>query len=170
MTDRLAASVLARTDAYDDGARDDLLARIVDEMLFSAKPDVRLHAAQVLGATPFRAALVDVCCAELRRLAVAGDPAPCSTRFRWSPGPNTGTRSRRSSPPSGLPAETAGSAAWTIAHVPRHQHRSLLGRRSAAPGRPDRPDLRPGHLRPAGRLTRPAEDPDMPADVRVAAR
>jgi hypothetical protein len=173
MTGRIVGSVLSHTEAYDDGAPDDLLTRVVDEMLFSANPDVRLHAAQVLGATPFRAALADACCAELRKPAVAGDPALAGALLDALPfvaGPEHRDTVETLVAAPGLPGETAGSAAWTIAHVPGTSTDLFWA------GALRRPACRTGltyALGIAGRhdwLTRLAGDPKMPAEVRVAAR
>ncbi|MEV6847039.1 hypothetical protein [Actinoplanes sp. NPDC051411] len=173
VTGRIVASVLSHTEAYDDGTPDDLLTRVADEMLFSANPDVRLHAAQVLGATPFRAALADACCTELRKPAVAGDPALAGALLDALPfvaGPEHRRTVETLVTASGLPAETAGSAAWTVAHVPGTSSDLFWA------GALRRPVCRPGltyALGISGRhdwLTRLADDPAMPGEVRSAAR
>ena len=173
MVDRIAGGALSGTDTYADGAPDELLTRVVDEMLFSAHPDVRLHAAQMLGATPFRRGLADACCTELRKPAVAGDPTLAGALTEALPfvaGPEHRRTVEALVAAPGLPAGTTGSAAWSLAHVP---------------GRSSDPFWAAGLRRPACRdglvyalgisgrldwLARISKDPDTPHEARAAAR
>lgn len=173
VVDRIAASTMSGTDAYADSATDDMLIRIVDEMLFSANSDVRLHAAQMLGATPFRRSLADACCTELGKPALAGDSTLASALLQALPfiaGPEHRRPVETLIAAPGLSAENAGSAAWSIAHIPGMSSDLFW----AAALR--RPVSRHGivyALGISGRqdwLARISEDPDMPGDARTAAR
>ncbi|MFF5079215.1 hypothetical protein ACFY36_19325 [Actinoplanes sp. NPDC000266] len=169
VVDRVTAPAQSRADR----APDDMLTRLAGEMLFEANSDVRLHAAQMLGANPFRRDLADACCAELRKAVVAGDPALSAALLEALPFV-AGRRHRRTVETlvaaPGLPAETAASAAWSLAHVPGDST-DLFWATALR-----RPACRHGltyALGISGRqdwLARVRHDPAMPGEVRRAAR
>ena len=178
VVNRITAWVLSRTAAYVDDTPDQLLTGVIDEMLFSASSDVRLHAAQLAGATPFRQDLADACCAELRKPAVARDPALAATLLEALPfvaGPDHRPVVEMLVTAPGLPAATASSAARSIAHLPGSSSdlfwTTALQRRRSQPG---------AYLRGlvyalgiAGQqawLTRISQDVNFPAEARTAAR
>jgi hypothetical protein len=86
-------------------------------MLFSANSDVRLHAAQLVGATPFRWSLADAFCAELRKrdTDLAG---PLLDALPFVAGAAHRPTVELMVTAAGLPGSTASAAAWAIAHLP----------------------------------------------------
>jgi hypothetical protein len=164
---RVIGWVLGHTAGSEEP--DEMLGRVVDEMLFSPSSDVRLQAAQLVGATPFRAALADACCAELRRSAVAREPALAEAFV--SALPFVGGDGHRRTVEElvvapGLAA--ADAAAWSLAHLP--------GRSSDAFWAAALPLELPGLIYALGVggyrgwLARIAGDPGQPASARAAAR
>jgi hypothetical protein len=174
MVDRITGWVLSRTAAYGDSAPDELLVQQVDEMLFSANADARLHAAQLAGATPFRQALADACCAELGRPSVARDPTLAGALLEALPFVG-GAGHRRTVEPivaaPGLPPGTVSAAAWCIAHLPGRSGDPFWSAALLRRG----PALRAlvyalGMAGQHARLSRICRDADMPAEARAAAR
>lgn len=174
MVDRMTGWALSRTAAYADNAPDELLIQMIDEMLFSANADVRLHAAQLVGATPFRDALADACCAELGKPPVARDPTLAGALLEALPfvagaGHRRTVEAIVAAP--GLPSGTVSAAAWTIAHLPGRSGEPFWARALGRRG----PWLRGlvyalGMAGQHARLARICRDADMPAEARAAAR
>jgi hypothetical protein len=69
--DRIVAATAARMPREGPWPHDQTLAEIVEEMLYSPVPDVRLYAAFLVHATPYRAPIAAELAAELRQLATA---------------------------------------------------------------------------------------------------
>jgi hypothetical protein len=121
IVDRVTAWVVSRVPNYVDTAPDEVLARLVDEMLFSTNLDVRLHAAQLVGATPFRSPLADAFCAELVKPAVARDAVSSSAILEALPFVASSCHRPTAEVmilANGLPGLGASTAAWSIGHLP----------------------------------------------------
>jgi hypothetical protein len=120
MVARVAAGTVARMPGNVDGAADDMLALLIDELLHSPNLDVRLHAAQLVGATPWADRLADALCAELVKPATVRDaPAACAILAAL---PFVGAlRHRRIverlTCADGLPGPVVSAAAWTVGHL-----------------------------------------------------
>jgi hypothetical protein len=70
---RIVRAIAAEVDTERLGFTDDLLPTLVDEVLFHPVFDVRLYAAALLDATPYRPALAAAFAAELSKPQVVGD-------------------------------------------------------------------------------------------------
>jgi hypothetical protein len=70
---RVVAAAAARMPREGPWVYDETLARVVDEMLYDPVPDVRLEAAFLLHATPYRAPVAAALGTELSRCAAAAD-------------------------------------------------------------------------------------------------
>jgi hypothetical protein len=169
IAERLTGEVVRRIEGRVDSTPDDMLARIVGEMLFSPDADARLHAAQLVGATPLRGPVADACCAELARPAVARDPVVAEALVGALPfvaGPAHRRTVERLILTPGL--AVAGAAAWSFGHLPGASSdrfwAAALGRR--LPGLVYALGMA-GHQ---GRLGRIAADPRRPPADRAAAR
>jgi hypothetical protein len=124
-TQHLVQRVVSRTVSvmpeFTDPMPDEMLARLVDEMLFSTNLDTRLHAAQLTGATPFREPLADALCGELRAPVVLRDTTLACAILETLP--FIATRQHRPMVETillarGIGGATSTAAAWTIAHLP----------------------------------------------------
>lgn len=117
---RVVAATMARMPDNIDGAPDALLHTLVGEILHSPNSDVRLHASQLVGATPFAAPLADAFCVELKKPAVVGDVSLASAIVGALPFIG-GTAHRpvveRLMLTDGLPAAVVDAAAWNIGHM-----------------------------------------------------
>ncbi|MEV0713130.1 hypothetical protein [Asanoa sp. NPDC050611] len=119
--ERVVGHVVSTVPGYTDPTSDEMLARLVDEILFSTNLDIRLHAAQVAGATPYRVPLARALGAELRTPAVMRDPARAGAILEALPFLG-GAADRRVVEnmvlASGLDPATCAGAAWAISHLP----------------------------------------------------
>ncbi|GAA3239363.1 hypothetical protein ACFO1B_09565 [Dactylosporangium siamense] len=186
MVQRIVGRAVSSMPGYTDATPDEMLARLVDEMLFSTNLDVRLHAAQLAGATPFREPLAGAVCAELRRPPVIRDAVRACAILETLP--FIATRRHRQLVETmllapGLDGATSSAAAWTISHIPGHSapafwsaaldryRRTWLRHRSAH----SRETLRGltyalGIAGDTATLAAVRAHPDMPADSRHAAQ
>src|SRR5206468_334719 len=71
---RIVAAALASVDREIPRFDDVMLPVLVEQALRDPVPDVRLYAAMLLAATPYRDAVADATVTELGRPAVLGDP------------------------------------------------------------------------------------------------
>lgn len=184
--DRIVGRVLSSMPDYTDATSDEMLVLLVDEMLFSTNLDVRIHAAQLTGATPFGRPLADALCEELRTPAVMRDAVRASAVLEALP--FVGDQRHRPIVETavlapGLQTPTTAAAAWSIAHLPgrssatfwstaldRHGHNWT--RTQAAPAREALRGLTYalGIAGDTATLATICANPAMPPDSRAAAK
>jgi hypothetical protein len=118
---RVAAETVTRLPGHLDNAPDALLETLVGEILHDPNPNVRLHAAQLVGATPLREHLADALCAEIVKPSVIRDATLANAILDALPF-IAASRHRRLLEDiilaDGLPPSAANTAAWAIGHVP----------------------------------------------------
>jgi hypothetical protein len=123
----------ARRDTIRDGGeiRDDILPYVVEDLLFHPIFDVRMHAAFLLGATPYRQAAAAALVAEISGRRVLRDPElSCSVlealRILGDQAERRVVEDLILSP--GLPRRITTAAAATIGHVGGHSSEATWGR------------------------------------------
>ena len=117
---RVVAAATARMPREAPWTYDDTLATVVDEMLYDPVPDVRLEAAFLLSATPYRAPLAAGLGAELCRCAAGADTglAVCILdALRLIGGQEQRPVVERITLSPGVPAPVLVSAARNIGHM-----------------------------------------------------
>ena len=185
VVDRIAGRVLSSMPSYTDATSDEMLDRLIDEMLFSTNSDVRLHAAQLTGATPFSAHLADALCAELGPSTVIRGAVTAPAILEALP--FVGTQQHRTVVETvvlapGLEAATTSAAAWSISHLPGQsaatfwsaaldRHRRNWSQTRSAPAREALSGLTYalGIAGDSTALTAICSSPEMPPDSRAAA-
>jgi hypothetical protein len=150
-----------------------MLSRLVDELLFSRQLDVRLGAAAVLAASPFGRPLAD---------ALARDLATSPPLREWAFALGTVGDARHRPALEALldgqvPHGVAAQAAFSLGNLPGRTDPALLTRAIGSHGRdPDAKEVLRAVVYAAGmqRATHVLSDvrdrPDLPAEVRAAAR
>jgi hypothetical protein len=117
---RVVAAAAARMPREGPWLFDETLAVIVDEMLYDPVPDVRLEAAFLIHATPYRAPVAAVLAAELPRNATAADVdlAVCiMDALRLIGGPEQRPLVERLTLSPSVPAPIMVAAARNIGHL-----------------------------------------------------
>jgi hypothetical protein len=116
---RVVAAAAARMPREGPWMFDEILAVLVDEMLYDPVPDVRLEAAFLIHATPYRAAVAAELTGELSRCATAdGDLAVCILDgLRLVGGPEQRPVVERLTLCPGLPTPVMVAAARNIGHL-----------------------------------------------------
>jgi hypothetical protein len=116
---RVVAAAAARIPREGPWVFDDTLAVLVDEMLYDPVPDVRLEAAFLIHATPYRTAVASELTAELSRSAVTDtDLAVCILDgLRLIGGPAQRRLVERLTLSPGVPAPVMVAAARNIGHL-----------------------------------------------------
>jgi hypothetical protein len=102
------------------GFTDDVLPVLVDEMLFAPILDVRLYAAMMVGATPYRGRLAAALASELTTRPVVGDTTLAASllgALRVLGGPAERTLVERLVLARGLSPDVTGAAVQAIGHV-----------------------------------------------------
>ncbi|MDX2971302.1 hypothetical protein PWY87_28055 [Kribbella solani] len=115
--------IAARTSAVDESGTGelDVLSELVDGLLFDADSEIRVAAAALLAATPYKRSLAAALRAELMKPStLTGDPEWSSTllaALRYVGGEPELRLSQLMVTADGLPAETVRVAAFAIAHL-----------------------------------------------------
>ncbi|GIJ57134.1 hypothetical protein Vau01_046500 [Virgisporangium aurantiacum] len=182
---RVSASVVARLPDDVDTQVEDVLRQLVTEILCSPNPEARLHAAQLLGATPLADPMADVLCDETARAARTQDGSTIAAVLTALPFLGS-ARHRRIVEhmvlATGVPPLVRNSAAWNIGHLPGRS--TDLFWRQAIARHSDAAHRRPGRDSTALRglvyslgitghetlLATIAADPTMPPGARSAAQ
>lgn len=186
MVARVVAGAMSHLPDHLDPPPDDLLPTLVSEILYDPNPDVRMHAAQMIGATPLAASVAEALCAEIVKPGVTGNSALASAILDAMPfigGQDHRSVLERIVVAEGLAPSVVTTAAWRLGHVPGasedsfwwrvldHHRRAWKAGGSAA----NAATLRglvyglgiAGHARA---LCAVAADPSMPGEARAAAR
>lgn len=182
---RVVAAAEARMPREGFWLYDETLATVVDEMLYDPVPDVRLEAAFLLNATPYRAPVAAELGAELARCAAAADTglAMCILdALRLIGGPEQRPVVERITLSPGIPPPVLVAAARNIGHLGGTSNdrywRQALARYGQPPKLPESPAsgaiLRGliyglGMQRNDGMLSLVRDLPGMPGQARQAA-
>jgi hypothetical protein len=117
---RVAGAAMARMPREGPWLYDDTLAVVLDEMLYDPVPDVRLEAAFLLNATPYRAPVAAELGAELSRCAAAADTGLATSildSLRLIGGKEQRPVVERITLSPGIPAPVLVSATRNIGHL-----------------------------------------------------
>jgi hypothetical protein len=182
---RVAAAAMARMSREGPWLYDRTLAMVADEMLYDPVPDVRLEAAFLLNATPYRAPVAAELGAELSRCAAAADTglAMCILdALRLIGGPEQRPVVERLTLSPGIPVPVQVAAARNIGHLggtsdnkywsqvlARHGQPSKLGVSPASGAMLNRLIYGLGMERNDGMLSWIRDMPGMPGQARLAA-
>ena len=181
---RVVAAAEARMPREGPWLYDETLAIVVDEMLYDPVPDVRLEAAFLLNATPYRASVATELGTELSRCAAADTGlATCILdAFRLIGGPEQRPVVEQITLSPGIPAPVLQSAARNIGHLGGTSDDAYWRRALARHGQPSKLQASPaggailrgliyglGMGRNDGMLSRIRDLPGMPGQARQAA-
>jgi len=120
LVDRVVLTAAAQMPREGPWLFDETLARMVDEMLYDPVSDVRLEAAFLIHATPYRAAVAAELATELSRSATSADAdlAVCILdALRLIGGPQQRPLVERLTLSPGVPAPVVAAAARNIGHL-----------------------------------------------------
>jgi hypothetical protein len=182
---RVVAAAMARMPREGPWLYDDTLAVVLDEMLYDPVPDVRLEAAFLLNATPYRAPVAAELGAELSRCATGADTglAMCILdALRLIGGHEQRPVVERITLSAGIPAPVLVSAARNIGHLGGTSDNRYWSQALARHAQPSKLRVSPageailrglvyglGMERNDGMLSWIRDHPELPGQARTAA-